>query len=150
MKVFLTKKVPGVGEANQVIDVADGYALNYLLPRKLAVRATEGQINAAKQYAENQARRSQREHDRSQQMADTLAKTSISFKVKAGETGRLYGSITSADVAERLSSAVGEEFDRRWIVLDRPIRNVGEHIVDLKLGGGVRGHVKVIVESIED
>jgi large subunit ribosomal protein L9 len=149
MKVFLMKDVPGVGEANQVVDVSDGHARNYLLPRKLAVRATEGQIKIAQQHAENRTRRVERERERAQQLADTLAQTSISFKVKAGETGRLYGSITSSDVAERLSSVVGNEFDKRWILMDRSIRDIGEHMIDLKLDGGVRGHIRVIVEPSE-
>jgi large subunit ribosomal protein L9 len=149
MKVFLTKDVPGVGEANQVVDVSDGHARNYLLPRKLAVRATDGQIKIAQQHAENQKRRVERERERAQQLANKLEQTSVSFKVKAGETGRLYGSITSSDIAEQLSSVVGNEFDKRWIMMDRPIRDVGEHVIDLKLEGGVRGHVKVIVESSE-
>jgi large subunit ribosomal protein L9 len=149
MKVFLTKDVPGVGKANQVIEVSDGHARNYLLPRKLAVLATEGQVTLAQQHAENQTRRAERERDRAQQLANKLSQTAISFKVKAGGTGRLYGSITSADVAERLSSVVGNEVDKRWIQMDRPIRSVGEHVIDLKLEGGVRGHVKVIVESSE-
>ena len=149
MKVFLTKDVPGVGKANQVVEVSDGHARNYLLPRKLAVRATEGQITIAKQHAESQTRRVERERERAQQLANTLAQTSISFKVKAGETGRLYGSITAADVAERLTSVVGHQIDKRWLQMERPIRNVGEHMIDLKLEGGVRGHVKVMVESSE-
>jgi large subunit ribosomal protein L9 len=149
MKVFLTKDVPGVGEANQVVEVSDGHARNYLLPRKLAVRATEGQIQIAKQHAESQTRRAERERERAQHLADKLAETSISFKVKAGETGRLYGSITASDVAERLSSVVGNEVNKRWLVMNRPIRDVGEHLIDLKLEGGVRGQVKVIVESSE-
>ncbi len=149
MKVYLLKDVPGVGEANQVVEVSAGHARNYLLPRKLAVRATDGQIKIAQQYAENQSRRTERERARAQQLADTLAETSISFKVKAGEAGRLYGSITSADIAERLSGVVGNEFDKRWIMLDRPIREVGEHTIDLKLEGGVRGHIKVTVEPSE-
>ena len=149
MKVFLTKDVPGVGKANEVVEVSDGHARNYLLPRKVAVRATEGQIKIAQQHAENQKRRVDRERERAQQLANKLDQTSVSFKVKAGETGRLYGSITSSDVAEQLSSVVGNEFDKRWILMERPIREVGEHVIDLNLEGGVRGRVKVIVESSE-
>lgn len=150
MKVFLIKDVPGVGKTNQVVEVADGYARNYLLPRKMGIRATEGQIKAAQQYSENRARRAEREHARAQKMADTLEQTAITFKAKAGETGRLYGSITSADIAERLTNVIGEEFDKRWLLLERSIRDVGKHEIDLKLEGGVRGHVTVIVESTED
>ncbi|MGC9468783.1 MAG: 50S ribosomal protein L9 [Anaerolineae bacterium] len=149
MKVFLTKDVEGVGKAQEVIDVADGYARNYLLPRGMAVRATEGRIKTAKQIAESQQRHAERTREQAEAIAETLAEKEITFTAKAGETGRLYGSITSADLAERLEGELGQEFDRRWILMDRPIRDVGEHIVDLKLEEGVRGHVKVVVETDE-
>ena len=71
------------------------------------------------------------------------------FKVKAGETGRLYGSITSSDIVDQLTRDLDIEIDRRWLALDHPIREVGEHMVTLKLEGGVRGQVKVIVEADE-
>lgn len=149
MKVFLKEDVPGVGEAMEVVEVADGYARNYLLPRELAVRATEGRIKAARQYAESQALRKQRARERALALAELLNDTTLSFKVKAGETGRLYGSITSADIADALERELDRELDRRWLELERPIREVGEHSIELKLEGGVRGHVKVVVEADE-
>ena len=149
MKVFLKKDVPGVGKAQQVVSVADGYARNYLLPRGLGVRATEGRINAAKQHTQSEDRREERARERAMEMAEFLSEKQLYFKVKAGETGRLYGSITSSDVAEKLTHLLGSEFDKRWVMLVRPIREVGTHVVDLKLEGGVRGHVKVSVEAIE-
>lgn len=149
MKVFLTKDVPGVGQANEVVDVADGFARNYLLPQKKAVRATEGQIKVAQQISQSQARRQEQARSHAQELVDTLSDKQVSFTAKAGETGRMYGSITSADIAERIGSMLGEEFDRRWLVMERPIHDVGEHTVDLKLEGGVRGHIKVIVEPEE-
>lgn len=149
MKVFLKKDVPGVGKALEVVNVADGYARNYLLPRGLAARATEGRVNAAQQHAESEVRREQRARAQAQDMIEALAEKEIVFTVKAGETGRLYGSITSADIAEKLGALLEDDFDKRWLALDRPIRDVGTHVVDLKLAGGVRGHVKVTVEAIE-
>jgi large subunit ribosomal protein L9 len=149
MKVFLKEDVPGVGKALEVVNVADGYARNYLLPRGLGVRATEARINAAQQHAQSEVRREQRARAQAQDMAESLAEKEIVFKVKAGETGRLYGSITSADIAEKLGAMVGTEFDKRWVALERPIRDVGTHVIDLKLAGGVRGRVKVTVEATE-
>ncbi len=149
MKVFLKKDVPGVGKAQQVVAVSDGYARNYLLPRGLAVRATEGRINAAKQHAQSESRQEDRARERAQAIAAQLEDQVLAFKVKAGETGRLYGSITSADIAERVAHVLGADFDKRWVLLDRPIRDVGDHAVELKLEGGVRGHIKVAVEAIE-
>jgi large subunit ribosomal protein L9 len=150
MKVFLQKDVSGVGEAFEVVDVADGYARNYLLPRGLAVRATKGQIKAARDYAASAAHRESLARERSEVLAEKLAAQTISFQVKAGETGRLYGSITAADIAEKVEQAVGVEIDKRWLELERPIRDVGEHTLDMKLEGGVVGHVKVTVEPEED
>jgi large subunit ribosomal protein L9 len=149
MKVFLKKDVPGVGKALEVVTVADGYARNYLLPRGLAVQATEGRVNAAQQHAESEARRDQRARAQAQDLVASLAEKDIVFRVKAGETGRLYGSITSADIAEKLSAMLGAEFDKRWVALGRPIRDVGTCEVDLKLVGGVRGRIKVTVEATE-
>jgi large subunit ribosomal protein L9 len=149
MKVFLKEDVPGVGKALEVVTVSDGYARNYLLPRGLAVRATEERVNAAQQHAQSQVRREERARTQAQDLAASLADKEIVFTVKAGETGRLYGSITSADIAEKLSTMLETQFDKRWVALDRPIRDVGTHVVDLKLAGGVRGRVNVTVEPIE-
>lgn len=146
MKVFLKHDVPGVGKANEVKDVSNGYARNYLFPRGLAVPATQGRIKAAENFEETQQQREERERERSLKIAEQLLATPLTFKVKAGETGRLYGSITSADVADKLAQLLGMEFDKRWLKLDRPIRDVGNHVVEVKLQGGVRGHVQVLVE----
>lgn len=78
-----------------------------------------------------------------------MADQEIRFSVKAGETGRLYGSITTADIAERIAQVLGHDFDKRWIQLERPLREIGLHTVELKLEGGVRGRVKVLVEAEE-
>lgn len=150
MKIFLREDVSGVGKAHEIVNVADGYARNYLLPRGLAVRATEGRIKAAKEYAASRERLEERAREHAEKVAAELAEKTMSFKVKAGETGRLYGSITSADVADKLTRMLDQEFDKRWVMLERPIRDVGEHNVELKLEGGVRGKIKVVVEAEED
>jgi large subunit ribosomal protein L9 len=147
MKVFLIQDVPGVGKAKEVKDVSNGYARNYLFPRGLAVSATKGRIKAAEDYEENQVHREQRVRERSLKIAEQLQETPLQFRVKAGETGRLYGSITSSDVATKIGQLLGIEFDKRLLKMDRPIRNVGTHMVDVKLQGGVRSQAQVIVES---
>jgi len=149
MKVFLKKDVPGIGTANEVVEVSDGHARNYLLPRGLGVRATPGKIKAAQQYADSQALKAKRARERAEELAKLLSARVLRFTVKAGETGRLYGSITSSDIADQLQSDLGMEIDHRWLALDRPIREVGEHLVSLKLEGGVRGQVKVVVDAEE-
>ena len=149
MKVFLKKDVSGVGTANEVVDVADGYARNYLLPQGLGVRATAGEIKVAKQFAASRDLRAKRARERAEKLAALLSEKVLHFKVKAGETGRLYGSITSSDIVDQLVRDLDVEIDHRWLALDRPIREIGEHMVTLKLEGGVRCQVKVVVEAIE-
>ena len=147
MKVFLKRDVPGVGKANEVKDVSNGYARNYLFPRGLAVPATKGRVKAAEDFEENQAQREKRARERSVKIAEQIQDAELKFYVKAGETGRLYGSITSADVAKKLGQTLGIDFDKRWLKMDRPIRNVGKHLIDVKLQGGVRAQAQVMVES---
>ncbi|MBN1876337.1 MAG: 50S ribosomal protein L9 [Anaerolineae bacterium] len=147
MKVVLKHDVPGVGKANEIKNVADGYARNYLIPHGLAVVATQGQLKAAKTEAETQAAQNARRQERAQALLAQLSNSPVHFTVKAGEKGRLYGSITSADVAEAIARIIGAKFDKRWILMDRPIREVGTHTVDLKLQGGIRGQVQVIVTA---
>ena len=147
MKVFLKRDVPGVGKAHEVQKVADGYARNYLFPKKLAVPATPGQIKVAENYARSQQQKQDRVRARSLDIVEQLKTQSLTFKAKAGSTGRLYGSITSADVAQAIGRAIGSKFDKRVILMDRPIRALGEHVVELKLAGGVRGQARVVVEA---
>ncbi len=147
MKVLLKKDVPGLGKANEIKDVSDGYARNYLFPHKLAVPATEGRLKAAKERAEAREARESRDRAQSFRYLETLREHPLHFKVKAGDTGRLYGSITSADVAEVLGRILKIEFDKRDVLLERPIRELGTHLVDLKMAGGVRGQARVIVEA---
>ncbi len=147
MKVFFKRDVPGVGKAHEIKDVADGYARNYLIPRGLAIPATSGQVKEAQDYAKTQHAKEDRVREHSLQLAERLKATPLHLKAKSGEKGRLYGSITSADVAEAIGQALGADFDKRAVMLERPIRELGEHIVELKLRGGVRGQARVIVEA---
>lgn len=147
MRVFLKRDVPDLGKANEVKNVSDGYARNYLFPRGLAVPASDNNIKAAKDYAETQKAREERIRAQSREVAEKLQNTPLRLKAKAGETGRLYGSITSADIATAVGRVLGGKFDKRQILLDRPIRETGSHTIEVKLEGGVRGHIQVIVDT---
>lgn len=147
MKVFLKRDVPGLGKANEVKNVSDGYARNYLIPRGLATLASKGNLKAAKVYVETQQAREERTREHSQQIAEKLKQNPLHLKAKAGETGRLYGSITSADIAGAIGQLLGTKFDKRRILLKRPIRETGTHAIDIKLEGGIRGQAQVIVET---
>ena len=149
MKVFLKRDVPGLGKANEVKNVSDGYARNYLFPKGLAAPATESNLKAAQVFAETQKAREDRIREHSQHIAEQLKTKTLKFKAKAGETGRLYGSITTADIATEIGRALNMTFDKHWIVLERPLREVGAHAIDIKLDGGVRAQAHVIVETGE-
>ncbi|MGC9394070.1 MAG: 50S ribosomal protein L9 [Anaerolineae bacterium] len=147
MKVFLKRDVPNLGKANEVKNVSDGYARNYLIPRGLAVPATKSNLKAAKVFAETQKAHEDRIREHSQHIAEQLKTKTFRFKAKAGETGRLYGSITSADIATEIGRVLNMTFDKHWLVLERPLRDTGTHVVDIKLDGGIRAQVHVVVET---
>jgi large subunit ribosomal protein L9 len=150
MKVILRQDVEKLGEKGTLQNVSDGFARNYLIPKGLAVLATPGEL---KVLAENQRVRdikiAHQERDL-QDLANKISATKLSFEARAGEQGRLYGSITAGDIAERLSASVGQEIDRRKVVLDDQIRTVGEHTASVHLVGKLRPQVTVTVTAIVD
>lgn len=147
MEVLLLKDVKGLGNRGQVERVADGYARNYLIPRGLAVPASEGARKQAAEQAKAVARREATEQEQAEKLAGKLDGTELVFKVKVGESSRLYGSITSADIAKELTAKVGQEIDKRKIDLDEPIKELGRTSVDVRLYPNVKFSVKVMVES---
>lgn len=147
MKIILRQDVPKLGEKGTVQTVADGYARNYLIPQGFAVLATAGEL---KTLAENQKvadRKIARQEAELQSLADKIQGQTLTFEARAGEGGRLYGSITNADIAEKLATVVGAEIDRRKVVLEDPIRTTGEHAVTVHLVGKLRPEITVIVNG---
>lgn len=144
MKVVLRQDVPKLGEAGSIQDVKPGYGRNYLIPQGMAVLATSGEVKTAEHNAAVKARKVVRQEQLLQALADKIAGKRLEFTVRAGEGGRLYGSITSAEIAEELAKVVGEEIDRRKVVLDEPIRNLGEHTVTVHLIGRLRPAITVV------
>lgn len=150
MKIVLRQDVPKVGEAGTVQTVSNGYARNYLIPQGLAVVATAGELKTAEHNLAVKARKVAKQEEQLQSLADRIAGRRLEFVARSGEQGRLYGSITAGDIAERLSAAVGEEIDRRRVVLDDSIRTVGEHSVAVHLVGRLRPQVTVVVTGEAD
>ena len=150
MKVILAQKVKGLGEAGTVKEVADGYARNYLIPRGLARPATEGAQKEVEIQKKATAKREKRLLTEAEDFAGELNKLQLTFKAKAGEGDRLYGSITTAEIAEQVTQRLHTELDKRKIVLEEPIRELGTHTVTVKLMGSVTAEVTVIVERVED
>jgi large subunit ribosomal protein L9 len=145
VKIVLKSNVPDLGVAGDVTDVAAGYARNYLIPKGLAMAATPAALRQAEQLRSASARRDERLAAEAEGLAQRLAELTLTFQAKAGEKGRLYGSITTADIADALSKEVGEEFDRRKHILGDAIRHVGEHVVPVRLTADVTAEVKVLV-----
>lgn len=147
MKVIFLEDVSGVARAGQSREVANGYARNYLLPRKLAVQATSQASTQLEAQLKRIARRQALEDAEMTELAAKLDGTEITIKAKVGEKERLYGSVTATDIAGVLSDVVEREIDRRKIELGEPIRQVGTHDVTVKLTHEATAGIKVNVIS---
>ena len=146
-QAILLKDVENVGERGDVIDVSPGYLRNYLLPRRLAFSATPASIGEAKRRMEAAEKAAAEAEERAQENAQLLSKTVLTIPHQAGEDGRLFGSVTTQDIADEIKAARGIEVDRRKIHLDDPIKNVGTYQVVLEVAEGVTATVKVMVSE---
>lgn len=147
MKIVLRQDVPKVGEAGTIQTVSNGYARNYLIPQGLAVVATEGEIKMAQHNLAVKERKVARQEEQLKSLADKIQGQRLSFTARAGDQGRLFGSITASDVATALAAVINEEVDRRRVVLDEPLRQVGEHTVTVHLVGKLRPQITVVIEA---
>jgi large subunit ribosomal protein L9 len=148
MKVLLLEDVTHLGDAGTVVTVADGYARNFLLRRNLAKVVTDGSMKEVSLIRRAAEQRHNRQLSAAQEMARQLDGITLTFRALAGEKGKLYGSITPADLATALQERIGQEVDRRKIVTD-PLRQIGEHSVEIHLLADVSARVKVIIEPEE-
>ena len=147
MEVVLLKDVKRLGTAGEIKRVADGYARNYLIRRGLAVPATEGARRQVTQRVAQAALLDADEETRARAQANKLGNVELVFTAKAGETGKLYGSVTNADIADRLAEKIGSKIDKRKVLLAEPIKIIGSSQVDVKLHTNVTVSVSVIVEA---
>ena len=145
MKVILREDVDGLGKQGDIVAVADGFARNHLVPKGLAFRSTPGAEKQAERTRE--IRRLQDVHDMevAQEMADRISAATLAISARAGEGGKLFGSVTAADVALAISEQMNIELDRKVIALEHPIRDVGEHKVPLNLHEEVQPEITVEV-----
>ena len=144
-QAILLQDVETLGERGSVVDVSSGYLRNYLLPRKLAEPATDNSIQAAQKRREA-AERAQREaKERSQEHANVLGRTVLTIAQQAGDDGRLFGSVTTQDIADAIRDARGIKIDRRKVFLDEPIKNVGTYMVVVEVADEVTTSVKTMV-----
>jgi len=144
MQIILQEDVEKLGNRGQIIEVAEGYARNYLLPQKLALPVSKGNLKQLEQIKRALAKREATEVESAQKQAELLAALTLEFARKAGENDQMFGSVTGADVSEALA-AKGFSVDKRKIQLDQPIKTLGEYDVAAKLHRAVTATIKVIV-----
>jgi large subunit ribosomal protein L9 len=144
MQIILQEDIEKLGTRGQVVEVAEGYARNFLLPRKLAMPASEGNLKRLEKIRTTLAKLTATEREQAQKIADALSTVTITLTRKAGENDHMFGSVTSADLAQELSNQ-GHTVDKRKILLVEPIRTLGEYQVSVKLYSDVTGEFKVIV-----
>jgi large subunit ribosomal protein L9 len=137
MRVVLRDDVESLGNKGDLVDVADGYARNYLVPRGLAIKATRGVVAQADAMRRNREAREVRDRQAAEALVPQLAAKRISVSVRAGEGGKLFGSVTTADVVAAVAEQTGIELDRKQVELAESIREVGEYEVAVKLDAGV-------------
>ena len=148
VEIIIRKDVADLGRAGQLVDVKPGYARNYLVPQGLALFATEGNRRRFEEERRQIEQSAQRERDTARERAVQLEEQTLTFRVRAGEEGKLFGSVTSSDIAEALEEA-GVEIDRRLIRLDEPIKELGVYDVPVRLHSDVEPTVKVWVVAEE-
>ena len=147
MKVILQKDVKGTGKKGEVKEVSDGYARNYLLPKKLAVPADNTAIKELKEKNKSHEIKLQKEYEAAVKLGKKMEELNIVIYSKAGEGGRLFGSITSKDIAEQIKKQHSIEVDKRKINLDEPIRVLGSRIVEIKIHQKVTTKIRVDVKE---
>lgn len=147
MKVILLQDIRGKGKKGQLIEASDGYARNYLLPRKMAIEATADNVNTMKMNDKAKAEQQARDKAQAQEFADKLKDVTVEITAKAGSGGRLFGSITSQEVSEALKAQHHIIVDKKKIVQDEPIKTFGTFTLKAKLGFEIIGNITVHVSE---
>ena len=145
MKLILTQEVTGLGGAGDVVEVKDGYGRNYLVPRGLALRWTRGGEKTVESIKKARSSRAVRDQDHAEQIKSKLEAQAVPVQVRAGTGGRLFGAVTTAEIAGALADVSGEPVDKRTIVVTQPIKSLGSHQVSIKLHDEVSATVDLNV-----
>ncbi|RTZ61261.1 MAG: 50S ribosomal protein L9 [Gammaproteobacteria bacterium] len=149
MRVILIKDVPGYGTFGDIVNVKDGFANNYLIPRGLALPATEGNVKHVQEILKQKKRKLEREKAKAQEIAEKINGLVLEISRPVGVTGKLYGAITVGEIAEKIKETAGVEVDKRKIMLRAPIKNVGRYNITVKLHPEVSATVTVEVKPAE-
>ena len=145
MKLILTQEIDGLGAPGDVVEVKDGYGRNYLVPRGLAMRWTRGGEKTVESIKKARSSRAVRDQDHAEQIKSKLEAQAVPVQVRAGTGGRLFGAVTTAEIAGALSDVSGEAVDKRTIVVTHPIKSLGSHQVSIKLHDEVSATVDLNV-----
>ena len=145
MKVILTQDIKSVGKKGQIIDASDGYARNFLLPKKMAVIADATNLNELKTKQEANKYKKDMSMASAKELSEKMKNYELIFKIKAGENGKTFGSVTSKDIAEQLNKKYFVEVDKKKIMLDDAIKTLGIFNIEIKLFEGISGKIKVSV-----
>ena len=148
MKVLLKEDIKGVGKKDQIIEAKDGYARNYLFPKNLAVPADKGNLNNLKARQESEAVRKNQELEDAKETAKKMNSMTLEIKVKAGETGKLFGAVTAKEISESLKREHNIDVDKKKVMLAEAIKNTGVTKVEIKLHEGVIAKLSVIVLAV--
>lgn len=143
MKVILTQDIKGVGKKDEVINANDGYARNFLLPRKLAVEANTANMSQLKGRQDSANFKKEQEKEEASAIKEKLSKIMLKINVKAGENGKIFGSITAKEIATELQKQYKIEVDKKKILLKEPIKEIGTFTIDIKLYEGIIGKLKI-------
>lgn len=147
MKVILTQDIKSVGKKGQILDASDGYARNYLLPKKLAVIADATNLNELKTKQEANKYKKDMSMASAKELSEKMKGYELIFKIKAGENGKTFGSVTAKDIADELNKKYFVEVDKKKICLSDSIKSIGIYNIEVKLFEGISGTIKVRVES---
>ena len=148
MKVILLQDIKGKGKKGQMLEVSDGYARNYMLPRKLAVEATADAVNTMRMNDKAAAEKAAKERAEALETSRKLKELTLVVKAKGGGAGRLFGSVTNQEIADALKASAGITLDKRKIVISDPIKSVGTYTVQCKLGYEITAALTVKIEEI--
>lgn len=147
MKVILKEDVKGLGKKGKVCEVSDGYARNFLVPRGLAMEATQGNVQDLAHKQKQEELRKQKEKEAALNLAAQIENMDVVLKVKVGDKGRLFGSVTNKEIAEVLEKDYKLKLDKRKIEMKEPVKAIGEYTVTIKLHPEVTGNLKIRVEA---
>ncbi len=148
MKVILIQDVKSLGKKGDIVEINDGYARNYVIPKKFGLEATNKNLNDLKLQKANEVKIAKEKLEQAKEFADQLKDKSVTLQMKTGEGGKLFGSISTKEIAKAVTEQLGFQIDKKKMILDEPIKTLGTHIIKIKLHKEVVGQLAVKVKEV--